>query len=314
MKKTKKVVLELEYYEDKSNPSEKIYRWGPVSPDKLNLDILTYLDINWKYITHIKWDKNSLREFWKYLINLSEYKTIDPDYHEHFDELDWLKWNTNLIIHHYESNWNLVDNLLERNKIECFGYLENILWEKQEILEVFNTLLNTWKITCEYVKKYLKIDCIKNGTIYWDEDLDIRWVDIEVQIRVLDMIRGWEIKVWGLVYFWWEVENVEKITKKEEIPWDLYLEWDNIETLGRIRKIEWSLYLEWIKNLKDIWDLEEVWWDLDIEWANVKRIWRLKKVWWYLYLRWLNKETQKEIVRKIEKWKLKVEGRLITDL
>lgn len=105
MKKVKEIVLNLEYYEDKSNPSENIYRWWPVSPENLNMIIYTFKNSNWWYTTHIKWDKESLKELWKYLINLSEYETIDPDFHEHFDKLDWIQWNTELIIHHPNSNW-----------------------------------------------------------------------------------------------------------------------------------------------------------------------------------------------------------------
>lgn len=104
-KKSFNKTITLEYYEDQSIPEKRSYKWWPISPDSFdNLLIQSYYDEN-NYQVHIKWSRKSLEELWKFLINLANYNTIDPDYHEHFDFLDNINWNTELIIHHPESNW-----------------------------------------------------------------------------------------------------------------------------------------------------------------------------------------------------------------
>lgn len=106
MKKKKfKKILNLEYYEDNSIPEKWSYKWWPISPENFdNLFLKTFKNWN-NYQIHIKWSKKSLEELWEYLINLANYKTVDPDYHDHFDSLDNIKWNSEIIIHHPNSNW-----------------------------------------------------------------------------------------------------------------------------------------------------------------------------------------------------------------
>lgn len=97
--------IKFEYFEDNSNPEQGSFKWWPVSPESFD-DLLlhSFLDDD-KYQLHIKWSRKSLEELWKYLINLANYDTVDPDHHIHFDDLDDIKWNTELIIHHSESEW-----------------------------------------------------------------------------------------------------------------------------------------------------------------------------------------------------------------
>lgn len=105
-KKSFEKKIKFEYYADESIPEEWFFKGGPVSPDAFdNLLIHSYLD-NDNFQIHIKWSKQSLENLWKYLINLANYQTIDPDHHTHFDNLDNIKWNTELIIHHPDSEWN----------------------------------------------------------------------------------------------------------------------------------------------------------------------------------------------------------------
>jgi hypothetical protein len=101
--------LEFSYYPWSFDEKKGIYYWWLKDISFCDeLIIKTYIEDDRKQI-HLSWSRRALKELGKYLINLSNFETPDPDYHDHIDEYLWVKWNTDLIIHHsnfYEDRKN----------------------------------------------------------------------------------------------------------------------------------------------------------------------------------------------------------------
>ena len=106
-KKKYKKILNMAYTESYYDEKLNWYFWWVDDPKFIDeLEIHTFNSQSEKpFQIHIKWSKRALKEFGKYLVNLSNYKTLDPDYHDHFDEADELAWNTEIIVHHPDSIW-----------------------------------------------------------------------------------------------------------------------------------------------------------------------------------------------------------------
>ena len=167
---------------------------------------------------------------------------------------------------------------------------------------------NVEKVKAKKIRRSLNAENVKSlkeieiEEIWWS--LDIRWTSIEFQLKVIKKIRKWKLKVNWEVYFWWDVEWIEKLVENENlvIPWSLDISWTNIKKI-KVKKIVWYLSAENVESLEEI-EVEEIWWGLNISWTSVKKI-KAKIIEWYL-----NAENVKSLEEiEVEKilWKLNIE-------
>ncbi len=90
---------------------------------------------------------------------------------------------------------------------------------------------------------------------------------MEVQLEAIGKINRWELSVEGEIYFWWDIDGIERLLEEENIPWDLYLNWTRIRSL---------------------WKLKRVWWNLDLRWTRIElqlEAWKKIKE-WKLIVKW----------------------------
>ena len=95
-------LIKLKYYPSKFDQKRNAYLgWIPTPKYLSELTVISWKNIGGSKSSQvqIRWTKKAMRELWKYLIALSDFKTNDPDYHDHFDEIDNLQWDSELIIH-----------------------------------------------------------------------------------------------------------------------------------------------------------------------------------------------------------------------
>lgn len=95
----KKLILDLEYEEEKINSKGNKYTGGVKKPnyiDELFIDVFENYVFNnaiddfspdGKYNIEIKGSERALFELGKYLINISQFITKDQDFHEHIDDI-----------------------------------------------------------------------------------------------------------------------------------------------------------------------------------------------------------------------------------
>ena len=100
MRKRKEVEsIELVYFAGKSNPEKGHFAGGVEEPKHLDelailIDQDEALDLNTDEMrltgalqVELSGSRRALFEFGRYLIALSKYDTADPEYHDHFDQL-----------------------------------------------------------------------------------------------------------------------------------------------------------------------------------------------------------------------------------
>jgi len=261
---------------------------------------LEMLEDLWE-LEEVEWDAyfsgTGLKSLWKLKrVNWYLYCKDMPQLEDLWD-LEKVWWNLNLIRINIKSLWKLKQ---VRLTLSCndMHKLEDI-WELEEV--------------------------------WWD--FDLKWVSIDLQCQIVDKIKNKELKVGGGIYFWWELEWIEKLLEYEEFPGDLYLQWTKIKSLWKTKKVDWTLYCQNIKTLEDVWELEEISWNLFLSGTRIKSLWKIKKinwhlycvgmdeledlwdleeVWWCLDLRWVNIKSYIKIISHLEKSRLKV-GELILD-
>ena len=100
MKKTKEILMKLQYYPSKFDKENDIYYGRVVDPKyvrELTFDVNDDYDFdiekeefskNGLYSIQISGTKRALKEFGKFLVNMAEFKTEDEDYHEHIDQIN----------------------------------------------------------------------------------------------------------------------------------------------------------------------------------------------------------------------------------
>lgn len=93
----REVTIKLKYFSGIDDPQKGIYEGGVCEPEHLDeliidieneeifdMDSDSFIQSGNKNL-HISGSRRALKEFGTYLIALSNYKTNDPDYHDHFD-------------------------------------------------------------------------------------------------------------------------------------------------------------------------------------------------------------------------------------
>jgi len=278
--------------------------------------IWSYLDIEWTSVKKIKaeiigWDL--------YARNVKSLKEIEVEVIWSLD----IRWTSVEEVKAKRIEWRLDAEWvksLKKIEVEEIWWKLNIEWTRVKKIKAKRI---GWDLKAKNVKSLEEIEVEE---IRWD--LDIRWTSIEFQLKVIEKIKKWELKVnWG-VYFWWDVEWIEKLVENENlvIPWSLDISWTNIKKI-KVKIIEWYLSAENVESLEKI-EVEEIWWDLNIEWTRVKKIKaeiigslhaknvksleeiEVKEIRWNLDIRWTNAEFQLKVIEKIKKWELKVNWRV----
>ncbi len=174
-----------------------------------------------------------------------------------------------------------------------------------------------WKLSLFWVKTLE--DLWELEEVWWY--LDLRWTSVDVQLEVIRKINNWELQVEGKIYFWWDIDGIERLLEEGNIPWKLslfwvetledlweleevwwylYLNWTRIRSLWKLKRVWWELNLRLVGTLKDLWELEEVWWDLDLSWTSIENLWKLKRVWWKLHVGWV--KTLEDLWELEEVW------------
>lgn len=92
--------LKLSYYKEESfKGGQEIIWWiSPVNfAESLSIQTNYNSDIQ-RYEVEIIWNKTALKKLWALLINMSNFNSVDPNYHFHVDEFDNILGNTNLML------------------------------------------------------------------------------------------------------------------------------------------------------------------------------------------------------------------------
>ncbi len=203
-------------------------------------------------------------------------------------------------------------------------YFQTIL-EPQEFEELQTLVIDSNNVISwqELIQDWvLNMENKRIQWIYWKGDLDLSWTRIK--------------SLWKLEYVWWNlhcdhIKTLENLWNLKEVWWDLNLSWTKIKSLWKLEKVWWNLYCDYVKTLEDLWDLKEVWWYMEISRTSIKTLWWLKKVWtltcrnqriledlwdlkeikWDLYFTWTNIELQLELIKRVKKGELNIEGKIV---
>ena len=261
-----------------------------------------------------------------------------------------------------EELWNV---LWVNSKIERSFRKE--LWEESESFEFLEELVKSWKYKWEDIEKkvdiedggivwkwyldirWTKVNKIKAKKIEWFVDaewvesleeieveeeigwyLEISWTSIDFQLKIIEKINKWELKVKWQLYFWEDIEGIERLCEDKNlvIPWDLDIRRTKVKRI-KIKRIKWSLDAEWVESLEEIEVEEIVWhlyiretktkrikakrikWSLDVEWVeSLEEIEVEEEIGWYLDIRGTSIDSQLKIIKKINKWELKIKWKV----
>ncbi len=195
--------------------------------------------VKWKIIEWIYWKRDldlrwsSIKSLWK----LKKVKwTLDCSFIEPLEDiwkLEKVWWN--LLVDGTSSKIQL--EVLERLKINRFNILKNII-KKTKFKR-----LKVEKHTVFWWKKWID-ELLNQKKIPWY--LLLHLLPIDKQIKVINRLKTWKLKLKGKSLFGWDIEWIEKLLKLKVIPWGLYLRRCpfsiQIETLYKI--LRWELKVE----------------------------------------------------------------------
>jgi len=202
-----------------------------------------------------------LRKVWRY---------IDCNNADNLKDL----WDLEEVLWYCDLRWTKIDNLWKLKKvsgeIDC-NYLTTLesLWDLEEVLnldlnrtkvkKLWKLKKVKWNLYCRNIKTLENLWELKE--VEWD--FYVKGITVELQIEIMKLYQEGKLKIGWLIYFWWNLEWVEKLLEQETIPWSLDISQTRYKTLWKLKKVKWMLNCSTMA-LKDLWELEEVERDFDV--------------------------------------------------